>query len=216
MELPMVWITNAKDRSPAELMWIPAGTWGSLAGSLLNFSYGTGKIFAVPHEEVDGVWQGAVCELPMPGFPTGVMRGRFGDNGWLYTCGMFAWAGSATTPGGLYRIRRTEVPAHVPLKVAARKDSLEIVLSEPLAPDGLDAKDVTFRVWSLKRSANYGSPHVDEKEMAVSRVVVDGNSIIFTIPGLQPTMCYELEFQGQDSGGNLVKRNLHGTIHRLE
>lgn len=30
MEPPMVWITNQKDRSPAELVWVPKGAWGSL------------------------------------------------------------------------------------------------------------------------------------------------------------------------------------------
>ena len=95
---PMVWITNAKDRSPAELLWVPKNAWGPLGGSLLNLSYGTGRLFVVPHEEVDGQWQGAVCELPMPAFPTGIMRGRFGADGALYACGMFAWAGNASAP----------------------------------------------------------------------------------------------------------------------
>ena len=47
-----------------------------LGGSLLNLSYGTGRAFIVPHEEAAGQWQGAVCELPMPAFATGIMRGR--------------------------------------------------------------------------------------------------------------------------------------------
>jgi len=102
MEQPMVWITNAKDRSPAELLWVPKNAWGSLGGSLLNLSYGMGRAFIVPHEEVGGAWQGAVCELPMPAFATGIMRGRFCDDGALYTCGMFAWAGS-----GVMKNRRT-------------------------------------------------------------------------------------------------------------
>ena len=92
MEQPMVWITNDKDRSPAELVWVPKNAWGNIGGSLLNLSYGTGRAFIVPHEEVNGQWQGAVCELPMPAFATGIMRGRFGSDGALYTCGMFAWA----------------------------------------------------------------------------------------------------------------------------
>jgi hypothetical protein len=84
----MVWITNAKDRSPAELLWVPKTAWGTLGGSLLNLSYGTGRVFIVPHEQNGDQWQGAVCELPMPAFPTGVMRGRFGTDGALYTCGL--------------------------------------------------------------------------------------------------------------------------------
>ena len=76
--------------------------------------YGTGRAFIIPHEEVNGQWQGAVCELPMPAFATGIMRGRFGSDGALYTCGMFAWAGNATSPGGFHRIRRGTQPAQVP------------------------------------------------------------------------------------------------------
>jgi glucose/arabinose dehydrogenase len=34
MEQPMVWITNAKDRSPAELLWVPKNAWGSLGGTM--------------------------------------------------------------------------------------------------------------------------------------------------------------------------------------
>ena len=35
-------------------------------------------------EEVAGIRQGAVCELPMPAFATGIMRGRFAADGALY------------------------------------------------------------------------------------------------------------------------------------
>jgi hypothetical protein len=134
MEQPMVWITNAKDRSPAELVWVPKNTWGSLAGSLLNLSYGTGRIFIVPHEEVGGQWQGAVCELPMPAFATGIMRGRFGPDGALYACGLFGWAGNAVAPGGFHRIRRAEKPAYLPLAIHAVRAAISVTFSEPLDP----------------------------------------------------------------------------------
>jgi hypothetical protein len=52
MEPPLCWITNAFDRSPAELLWVTSDKWGPLKGSLLNLSYGYGKVFVVPHESV--------------------------------------------------------------------------------------------------------------------------------------------------------------------
>lgn len=58
-------VTNAKDRSPAELGWVPKNAWGTRGSALLNLSYGTGRAFVIPHEQIGGVWQGAVCELPM-------------------------------------------------------------------------------------------------------------------------------------------------------
>jgi Concanavalin A-like lectin/glucanases superfamily/Cytochrome C oxidase, cbb3-type, subunit III len=217
MQPPMVWITNDKDRSPAELLRVPKHAWGPLGGTLLNLSYGTGKIFAVPNEEVDGVWQGAVCELPLPAFPSGTMRGRFGPDGALYVCGMFAWAGNATAPGGFHRIRWTGRPAHVPVAVRARRDSLEIDLSDPIDPASVSPDGCRIKIWSLKRSADYGSPHIGEKSLAISAAaaVKDGKSITLTIQGLAPVNCYELILRVRDSAGNSIERNLHGTIHRL-
>jgi mono/diheme cytochrome c family protein len=217
MEQPMVWITNDKDRSPAELIWVPKNAWGPLAGSLLNLSYGTGRAFIVPHEEIGGQWQGAVCELPMPAFPTGIMRGRFGPDGALYTCGMFAWAGNATTPGGFYRIRRSEKPANVPLEIHAAKGSLSVTFSEPLDPASVTPAAFAMKVWHLKRTANYGSGHFDEHplEIAAARLAADACTVILEIPALAPTQCYELKVRLKGADGALIERALHGTIHAL-
>jgi len=203
MEPPTVWITNDKDRSPAELVWIPKDAWGNLGGSLLNLSYGTGRAFIVPHEEVGGTWQGAVCELPMPVFATGIMRGRFGPDGALYTCGMFAWAGNATSPGGFHRIRRGNAPAKVPLAVHATKGSIRVTFSDPVT----DTRSA-IKVWSLKRTKNYGSKHYDEHELAIRTAMLskDRRTVTLDIPDLAPTHCYELK---------IGDRNLHGTIHQL-
>jgi mono/diheme cytochrome c family protein len=207
MEQPMIWITNAKDRSPAELLWVPKNAWGTLGGSLLNLSYGTGRVFIVPHEKKGDLWQGAVCELPMPAFRSGVMRGRFGSDGALYASGMFAWAGSATSPGGFYRIRRSDQPVQVPLVVHATKGELSVTFSEPLEP--VKAGDFTFKTWSLKRTSGYGSKHFDERpvEVRAARLSSDGRTLTLDIPELAPTDCYELAIKKDG-----MERILHGTI----
>lgn len=217
MEQPMVWITNAKDRSPAELLWVPKNVWGTLGGALLNLSYGMGRVFIVPHEEVGGQWQGAVCELPMPGFATGIMRGRFGRDGALYACGMFGWAGNAAAPGGFHRIRRGGKAAHVPLGVHAAKGRLSVTFSEPLDKASVTVDAFAFKVWSLKRSANYGSKHYDEHplEIAAARLGGDGKTVTVEIPDLAPTQCYELKMRMRGADGARVERSLHGTIQRL-
>lgn len=203
MEQPLVWVTNEKDRSPAELVWVPETAWGNLGGSLLNLSYGTGRAFIVPHEEVEGQWQGAVCELPLSAFATGIMRGRFGNDGDLYTCGMFAWAGNATTPGGFHRIRRSDKPAHMPLAVHAEQGAISVTFSDPIDP-----KNCAMKVWSLKRTKNYGSQHYDELKLEIKSVKLsdDKRTVTFEIPVLAPTHCYELKIND---------RVLHGTIHQL-
>ena len=50
MEPPICWITNEFDRSPAELVRVTNDAWGPLKGSLLNLSYGYGKLHVVPYE----------------------------------------------------------------------------------------------------------------------------------------------------------------------
>ena len=217
MEQPMVWVTNDKDRSPAELLSVPKSAWGTLGGALLNLSYGTGRAFIVPNEQVGGVWQGAVCELPMPAFATGIMRGRFAADGALYTSGMFAWAGNATAPGGFHRIRRSEKPAHVPLAIHAAKAALTVTFSEPLDPDSVKPGAFAMKVWSLKRSAGYGSKHHDEHALPISaaRLSDDKRTVTLTIPALAPTQCYELTTKLRAPGGASVDRSIHGTIHQL-
>ena len=217
MEQPMVWITNAKDRSPAELVWVPKNTWGSLGGALLNLSYGTGRIFIVPHEEVKGQWQGAVCELPMPAFATGIMRGRFGADGALYACGLFGWAGNATAPGGFHRIRRPDKPAYVPLAVHAARGSLRVTFNDALDPASVTADAIAMKVWRLKRTANYGSNHYDEHPLEITKASLsaDGRTVRIDIPALAPTQCYELKLRFTGKDGETIQRSLHGTIHRL-
>src|SRR5262249_40979498 len=135
MEQPLCWITNAIDRSPAQMLWIPQGRWGALAGSLLSLSYGTGRIFVVPHETIGGQVQGGVARLPIPAFPTGVIRGRFHPtDGLLYVCGMVGWASNQPRSGGFYRIRYTGKPVHVPIRLAARDRAVELTFSAPLDP----------------------------------------------------------------------------------
>ena len=49
-----------------------------------------------------------------------MMRGRFHPgSGQLYCCGMFAWAGDQTQPGGFYCVRYTGKPVHLPIGLQA-------------------------------------------------------------------------------------------------
>lgn len=218
MEPPLCWITNAFDRSPAELLWVTSDRWGPLNGSLLNLSYGYGKVFVVPHEKVRGVMQGGMIELPLPPFPTGVMRGRFHPtDGQLYLCGMFAWAGSAIHPGGLYRLRATGEPMHLPVGLNAMKSRLRLTFTEPLDPTSLDSKNVQIKTWSLKRTANYGSKHFDEKTLSVRGVSLsaDGKTLAVDVPELQSTWCMEIQYELRSANGKPIAGLIHNTIHEL-
>jgi putative heme-binding domain-containing protein len=219
MKQPLVWITNAFDRSPSELLWVTGDGWGPLKGSLLNFSYGYGKVYVVPHEKVSGQIQGGMCELPMPQFPTGVMRGRFHpDNGQLYCCGMFAWAGNQTQPGGFYRVRYTGKSVYLPIGLHAKKNGMTIQFSGALDPKTAgDPKNYAVQTWSLKRSEQYGSKHYDEKPAKVTGATVsaDGKTVTLEIEGIKPTWSMEIKYNVKASDGTAVQGFLHNTIHHL-
>eukprot|EP00456_Euglypha_rotunda_P042299 TRINITY_DN32_c0_g4_i2.p1 TRINITY_DN32_c0_g4~~TRINITY_DN32_c0_g4_i2.p1 ORF type:complete len:1344 (-),score=278.21 TRINITY_DN32_c0_g4_i2:37204-41235(-) len=229
MEPPLCWITNSFDRSPAELLWVTSDIWGPLKGSLLNLSYGYGKVFIVPFETVKAdsenrdtvkqVVQGGMCELPLPSFPTGTMRGRFNPvDGHLYSCGMFAWAGNATQPGGIYRVRATGQPVYLPVGLLAKKRGMQVRFSGELDPKtACDPSRYVVRTWSLKRSADYGSKHHDEKTLAVASVELseDRRTVTLNLPDIRPTWCMSIEFKLTGSKGEPVNGLIHNTIHLL-
>ena len=219
MEQPVCWITNDFDRSPSEMLWVNSDRWGPLKGSLLNFSYGYGKVYVVPFETVSGKVQGGMSEFPMPQFPTGVMRGRFHEqNGQLYCCGMFAWAGNQTAPGGFYRVRYTGKPVYLPTALNVRKQGVSITFSGALDPTTAnDPKSYAVKTWSLKRSEQYGSKHYDEKPLVVNaaKVSEDGQTVFLEVADLKPTWCMEIKYSLKGTDGTAFKSFLHNTIQEL-
>ena len=220
---PAFWITNAFDRSPAELLRVTSPSWTPLVGGLLELSYGEGRIHLVLTEPAGtaagrDLVQGGMIALPLPAdLPTGIMRGRFHESdGHLYTCGLFAWAGNRTEPGGFFRVRRTSRPCLIPVALHAEPGSISLIFPEPL--DRAAAADVSawkLTTWNLKRTANYGSDHVDETMRSVSVVDVssDGRQVVLRVPDFAATWCYALEWQTTAADGAAVKGVLHGTLH---
>jgi putative heme-binding domain-containing protein len=219
MEQPVCWITNSFDRSPGELMWVDSPAWGPLKGALLNFSYGMGKIFVVLPETVDGKTQGGMIELPLPVFATGVMRGRLQPgSGHLYTCGMYAWAGNQQKPGGFYRVRLTNRPIQLPVRMNAWRNGLALTFSDKLDPaEARSTRNYLLSTWALKRTANYGSPHVGVKEVTVSRASLseDGRTVFLTIPDLKPNWCMEIGFVLRSASGEPVVGVIDNTVHTV-
>ncbi|MGE3808529.1 MAG: heme-binding protein, partial [Gemmataceae bacterium] len=219
MEPPLCWITNAFDRSPAELLWVESKKWGPLEGSLLNLSYGYGQVYVVPHEDVNGQKQGGMCALPIPRFATGVMRGRFHpQDGQLYLCGMFAWAGNQQQPGGFYRLRYTGEPVQLPVGLNATTKGLRIRFSDKLdAQSAADAGNYSIKVWSLKRTASYGSKHYDERKLEVrsAKLAEDGQTVLLDVADLGPTWCMEIKYELKSAAGTSFRGTIHNTIHQL-
>ena len=220
MEQPLCWITNAFDRSPGELLWVPKNAaWGNLNGHLLSLSYGTGKVFLVPHEVIDGQAQGGMVSLGLE-FPTGIMRGRFHpENGQLYATGMFAWAGNKHRDGGFYKIRRTEVPADLPLELMADSNGLKIQFTNKIDPSSaVNPKNYKITTWDLVRSKRYGSPHKNQKSLDVKSATLmnDGKTVRLQIPEIKKTWGMEIKISLKSENGKSFNRVVHNTIHELK
>jgi putative heme-binding domain-containing protein len=218
MEAPLCWITNAFDRSPAELLWLDSPAWKELEGSLLNLSYGYGKVFLVLHEAIDGIRQAGMIELPIPSFPTGIMRGRLHPRDHsLIVCGMFSWAGNATAPGGLYRLRKTDAVTTLPIELHAKEEGIELVFAQPLDPKSMDKGQVQIEVWGLKRTANYGSEHINQHSLPVTGIDLseDGKRVMIRIDGIAPTWGMQISYAFQTESGRKAQGKIHNTIHRL-
>jgi len=221
MNQPLCWITNSYDRSPAELLWVPEDSaWKPLRGSLLNLSYGAGRIYTVPFEKTSGGVQGGMSAFPIDLFPTGVMRGRFSQHdGQLYACGMFAWAGNRQEPGGFFRVRYTGKPAYQPVALSTSPGTVTIVFSDPLDPKSVgDTSAWKIRAWDLKRTKNYGSEHFNQREWQVSKAELseDGKSVILNVPDLAPTWGMSIEMKLRGANGEEVVRDIHNSIFTLE
>ena len=219
MEKPLTWVDKQFDRSLAELLWVRSEAWGPLNGKLLNLSYGTGRIEIVPHEFVNGIVQGGLAELPIPTFPTGVMRGRFHpDNGQLYVSGLSAWATNQMgEPGGFYRIRATGTPVHVPTGLTAHQRGIDLTFSAPLDPASISAAKIKVTTWSLVRSERYGSPRSNVKELTVagSRLSPDGLTLRLTLPEIEPVDQMEIRYELKGVDGTPVSGAIQNTIHVL-
>ncbi len=221
MAPPVCWITNAFDRSPAELLWVTTSNpaWKPLAGAFLSLSYGNGKVFVVLRQQVGDLTQGGMCALPIPAFPTGVMRGRFHPtNGELYVLGLYAWAGDRTAPGGFYRIRATGKPIFSPIDLRARPGELVLRFTDPVERESAGDPDrYHAKTWALKRSAKYGSDHLNERPAPITgaKVSSDGLTVTLAIPDLRPTWCMELEYDLKSPAGSPVHGVIDHTIHSL-
>ena len=219
MQQPLVWLTNEFDRSPAELLWTTSDRWGPLQGHLLAISYGMGQIFVVPHERVHGQMQGGQTPLPLPLFPTGVMRGRFSDlDGQLYVCGLYAWAGNRIEPGGFYRVRYTGKEVLVPIGISAREHAFELTFSADLDRAFVeDPGNYSIRTWDLKRTSDYGSPHYNERSLEITRatLLANGRTLRLTVPDLQPTWGMRCVFAVRSAAGLEIESEIHNTIHHL-
>ena len=231
---PVTWIHHDVDRSPSAPVWVRSERWGELDESLIYLSYGNGKMFSVlfdeafPRAPLPGgkgpPRQAAVVELPVAAAPTGLVRGRFNPaDDHLYVCGLFAWAGDRTQPGGFYRVRRTDQPLRIPVAYETARDGIVVRFSTELDPDfAVDAGNYSLRIWQYLRRASYGSEDYrvlgegvgrDDLEIRSAVLSADSRSVFLEIPDILPVQQFHLEMNLRSNDGARMREFVHGTIH---
>ncbi|MDC0219476.1 LamG domain-containing protein [Verrucomicrobia bacterium] len=225
---PVVWIHNSVDRSPAQQLWVTSDKWGPLKGSLINLSYGTGRLFTVPYEMVDGVPQGGLSRLPIGETPTGVMRGRFHPvDGQLYACGLFGWAGNKSKSGGFYRFRYTGKALHIPVKYSVSKKGVSLTFSEALDKESAaDPESYAAEMCNYRRTRGYGSRDYlvsnpdkqgrDKLEITKVTLGPDGRTVLLQMPKLQKCMTLRIQYNIKGAKGKTVKSEINCTVNVLK
>jgi hypothetical protein len=131
---------------------------------------------------------------------------------------MFAWAGSATQPGGFYRLRYTGRAMHLPTSIQAKAGRLELTWTEPVErASATDPASFAVKTWGLKRSANYGSKHYDEQPLRITaaELSADGRTITLRAPDLSPTWGMEITCRLRSVEGERFERVIHNSVFRI-
>ncbi|MEM7374240.1 MAG: DUF6797 domain-containing protein [Bacteroidota bacterium] len=217
---PMMWVDMEYDRSPSELLWAETDNWGPLNGSLLNISYGYGKVFVVMTQNTANNEQGGMVELPVPQFPTGIMRARFNPaDGQMYMTGMSAWATSRMIQvGGFYRVRYTGKSLNLPVELKAMKSGMKLTFSEPLDKTrAADPNSFEVNTWDIKRTSDYGSKRYNEKTLKIDKVTLsdDGKSVMIHLPKIKPSWIMEIIYDLKSAKGTQFNGAIQNSVYEL-
>ncbi len=108
--------------------------------------------------KVGDLEQAAMVPMNLP-FDTGNMRGRVHPlDKQVYVAGLRGWLTTAQRAGGLYRVRYTGKPAHLPVDFSVRTTGLELRFSDPLDPQtASNVANFTAERWNYLWSGAYGS-----------------------------------------------------------
>jgi hypothetical protein len=132
---------------------------------------------------------------------------------------MSAWATNQMIQvGGLYRIRYTGQPLHLPIGMKARTSGIELTYASPLEKATAGPEAFTVTAWDLKRTRSYGSDRLNTRELRVDGVTLsaDGRTVLLRVPDLGPTWVVEIAYDLKAEDGVAFAGVVQGTVYALE
>ena len=87
-------------------------------------------------------------------------------------------------------------------------------------PDKLNRETATdpgnfqVKTWTIRRSADYGSPHFDERARTVTAATLsaDGTTLTLDVEAFGSTRCYSFTWDVDAEDGFAVTGTIHGTV----
>jgi glucose/arabinose dehydrogenase len=223
---PVCWIPQYPDNSSGGQVWVTSDKWGPFSGDMLHTSYGQSLLFKVLLDKVDGEYQGGIVKFPLK-FDSGIMRGRFNQrDGQLYLCGLVVWQSNGARKGAVHRVRYTGKPVHMPTKLHATKQGIELTFTSPLdEASATDLANWNIEQWNYKWSSKYGSdqfkvsdPEVkghDKVEVKSVKLSASKKTAFLEIPTIQPVMQMKIATNIKGADGVAIKQELWNSIWKL-
>ncbi len=223
---PLAWLPYAVDTSSGAPFWASTNKWGPLGGQLLSTSYGRCALFATLRHKVGDLEQAAMVPMNLP-FDTGIMRGRVHPlDGQVYVSGLRGWLTSAHRASGLYRVRYTGQPAHLPVDFAVKTSGVELRFSDPLDPQS--AADLTrfaAERWNYFYSGAYGSaeysvahpkdPKHDILTIQSAQLSDDRRTLTLKIADMRKSAQLQLNLKLDTLNGTALDRAVYLTVPAL-
>ena len=216
--LPAVWIPHAQDSSSASPRWVRDSAFKQWEGSLLDLSYGTGRLFLV--RPADSAREGAVIPLGIDtGLPVLHARVQPGD-GSIWLAGFRIYDSGAPDLEGIARLRPTREALASPVDARVVKDGVVIAFDAELDPTTVIPETVRAKEWQYKRSGGYGSPRLkrdgktgaDPVATGATLLSKDKKKVFIHIPGMKRTMQLEISHGFAVKGAKSTPGSVYFTV----
>ncbi|MCX6857330.1 MAG: hypothetical protein NTV80_20770 [Verrucomicrobia bacterium] len=217
---PLAWLPWMVDNSSGAPFWAITDNWGPISNQLLFTSYGRCALFATLRHKVGDLEQAAMVPMNLM-FDTGIMRGRVHPlDKQVYVAGLRGWLTTARRMGGLYRVRYTGKPAHLPVDFAVSTKGVTLRFSEPLAAPSVS--DITAERWNYFYSGAYGSadysvtrpkqPKRDQLTLQAAHLSADARTLTLDIADMRKSQQLQLNLKLRTADGTAIERVLYLTV----
>lgn len=196
------------------------GKFGPFEGNLFIGEQSHSQVQRAYVEEVNGVYQGAAWHF-LEGFDSGLVPGKFAQDGTLFVGGTNRGWGSKGTKGAtLERVRWTGKVPFEATKMKALPKGFELTFTEPVdSATATNLASYTMKSWTYIYQQKYGSPEVDHTTPKVTQVTVspDGLRITLQVDGLVKGHLHQLTASGlkSKSGKSLWHPTAYYTLNEI-